>query len=200
MSATGEAPALPRSLPVDGVRGTWGMGLFIASEASLFSLLFFSYYYLGAANPVWPTAPAPPVMLALVMSAVLVASSGVLHWGTRALRAGRAGRARGAIIGTLLLGAGFLAMQAMEYREHWRTLTPRSSAYGSIFYTITTFHTAHLLGGWLLLLYVLLLPWLDLGSHPPHRPLHNAALYWHFVDLVWLVVVAVLYVSPRLGP
>jgi heme/copper-type cytochrome/quinol oxidase subunit 3 len=175
------------------------MGLFIAGEASLFSLLFFSYYYLGAASPVWPPAPAPPMKLALAMTVVLLASGGVLHWGTRALRAGRAGRARGAVVGTLVLGAGFLGIQAMEYRDHWRTLTPQSGAYGSIFYTITTFHAAHLLGGWLLLLFVLLLPWLDHGPRAPHRPLHNAALYWHFVDLVWLVVVAVLYVSPRLG-
>jgi heme/copper-type cytochrome/quinol oxidase subunit 3 len=92
-----------------------------------------------------------------------------------------------------------MVIQFFEYREHLKTLLPTSNAYGSIFYTITSFHAAHLTLGMLMLLYVLFLPEIGSGQKPPHRPLANAALYWHFVDVVWVFVVAILYVGPAIG-
>jgi heme/copper-type cytochrome/quinol oxidase subunit 3 len=77
-------------------------------------------------------------------------------------------------------------------------LKPTTDAYGSIFYTITSLHGAHVALGLLMLLYVLVLPQIGPGQKPPHRSLHNASLYWHFVDAVWLFIVALLYVAPNL--
>ncbi|MBW3671692.1 MAG: cytochrome c oxidase subunit 3 [Acidobacteria bacterium] len=99
---------------------------------------------------------------------------------------------------TLILGIVFIALQVLEYRNHLQHLKPTSNAYGSIFYTITSFHAAHLILGMIMLGYVLILPRLEPAQRPPHRPYHNAALYWHFVDVVWILIVALLYVTPNL--
>jgi heme/copper-type cytochrome/quinol oxidase subunit 3 len=58
-------------------------------------------------------------------------------------------------------------------------------------------HGLHVTLGMLMLAFAACLPELEPARRPPHRPLHNAALYWHFVDLVWVVIVALLYVAPR---
>ncbi|HJQ99401.1 MAG TPA: cytochrome c oxidase subunit 3 [Candidatus Polarisedimenticolaceae bacterium] len=182
----------------DDGRGIGGMWLFIVTEAFLFVSLFFAYFYLGSRGDVaWPPQP-PKITLALVMLAILLASSVVLHLGERALKRDRRTLAHLAIGGTILLGLGFAAVQAMEYRERLKSLRPSTDAYGSIFYTITGFHGGHLVLGLLMLVYVLVLPRLEPAREPPHRPLKNAALYWHFVDAVWVVIVALLYLLPRL--
>jgi heme/copper-type cytochrome/quinol oxidase subunit 3 len=80
---------------------------------------------------------------------------------------------------------------------HQKELLPQEDSYGSIFYTITSFHAAHLIIGWGILAYVLFQPSLE-PDRPPHRPLHSAAMYWHFVDAVWVVIVTLLYVVPNL--
>jgi len=189
--------AMPHGV-VDDRRGTWGMVMFILTEATLFVFLFFTYYYI-AFNWKGHYPPAPPKLtLALIMLVLLLASSAVLHAGERAEQAGRVARARAAVGGTIVMGLVFLVLQAIEYRNHLKELTPTSDAYGSIFYTITSFHGAHLLLGLLMLGYVLVLPEIGPGRKPPHRPLHNASLYWHFVDLVWVVIVGLLYVVPNI--
>jgi heme/copper-type cytochrome/quinol oxidase subunit 3 len=194
--------AAPRvSMPhgvIDDRRGTWAMVMFIATEATLFAFLFFTYYYLGRVSRApWPPEP-PKLMFALIMLVVLLTSSAVLHAGERAERKGRTGRARGAVAVTILLGLVFIALQTFEYADHLKTLKPTTDAYGSIFYTITSLHGAHLVLGLLMLGYVLLLPQMGPGEKPPHRALHNASLYWHFVDFVWLIIVALLYVAPNI--
>ena len=183
---------------IDDRRGTWAMTMFIATEATLFVMLFFTYYYLGhVSRGPWPPEP-PKLTFALIMLAVLLASSVVLYAGERAEQAGHTGRARGAVGLTILLGLAFITLQVFEYRDHLKTLKPTTDAYGSIFYTITSFHGAHLVLGLLMLAYVLLLPQIGSGVKPPHRPLHNASLYWHFVDVVWLLIVALLYIVPNI--
>jgi heme/copper-type cytochrome/quinol oxidase subunit 3 len=186
---------IPRDVIAD--RGTWAMSMFIATEATLFVCLFFAYYYLGHDKPLWPPEP-PKFKLALAMLAVLLSSSAVLHWGERQHEAGRAGTARGAVVATVALGLIFLVIQALEYRNHLQEIQPTTDAYGSIFYTITSIHGAHVVLGVCMLLYVLILPDIGPGRKPPHRPLHNASLYWHFVDVVWLFIVALLYLAPNL--
>jgi heme/copper-type cytochrome/quinol oxidase subunit 3 len=185
------------SLPLDDRRGTRAMLLFILSEAMLFLMLFFSYFYLGRNDPRWPMHPPPKLTLASIMLVVLLISSAVLYWAERAAERGRDGLARAGIGGTLALAVTFVVLQVFEYRDHLKTLKPTTDAYGSIFYTMTSFHAAHLLLGMAFLAYVLLLPELAHSNKPPHRPLTNAALYWHFVDAVWVVIVAVLYVAPH---
>jgi cytochrome c oxidase subunit 3/cytochrome c oxidase subunit I+III len=183
------------ALPADQSRGTWGMALTILTETLLFVCLFFAYFYIGHEHRAWPPEP-PKLALALILLAILLVSSATLHAAERQLRRGAPGGARALLWLTIVLGGVFVGIQAQEYRVHLAKLRPTTNAYGSLFYVITSFHALHLVVGLLMLLFVACLR--DLRPHEsPHRPLHNAALYWHFVDAIWVFVVGLLYLLPR---
>jgi cytochrome c oxidase subunit I len=186
----------PEELPIDRARGSAGMWLFIATEASLFVMLFFTYFYLGP----YPAEDPPKLRLALPMLAILLSSSVILHWADKQVEKGAIGRGRIGAVVTMALGVVFLVLQAFEYRNHLRELTPQSNAYGSIFYTMTGLHAAHVLLGLLMLGYVAVLPTVNgRSSKPPHHSFRNASRYWHFVDLVWVLIVGLVYVLPHFG-
>ena len=128
--------------PLEDRRGIYGMYTVIATEFSLFVCLFASYYFLGSNKERWPLDHPPKLTLALIMLVVLLSSSFVLHWGEQQVKQGHYTAGRLAIFATVLIGLVFLALQGFEYADHWKTLTPYSDTYGSIFYTITTFHAA----------------------------------------------------------
>lgn len=186
-----------RTLEWDTRRGTVTMLWFITTETMLFVSLFFGYFYLGVGRP-WPMDEPPELKMSFVMLVLLLLSSVVLEWGRHRSKSGAEISARIAVLSTAGMGAAFLVLQALEYRKHLRTLLPTTDAYGSMFYTITGIHGAHVLLGVLMLLYVSLLPKLGPGERPPHRPLHDASLYWHFIDATWVVIVALLYVLPNI--
>jgi cytochrome c oxidase subunit 3 len=191
-----DAEPMPHGID-DDRRGTQGMSLFIISEAMLFLMLFWSYFYLGHdAGAAWET-PLPRLFYPLVMLAVLLASSVVIHWAELHVEAGDVRLARVAVLITIIMGVTFLWLQKLEYAERLKEITPATNAYGSIFYMLTGLHGAHVALGVLMLTYVLALPRIGKTDRPPYRPLHNAAMYWHFVDAVWVLIVAVLYVAPH---
>lgn len=179
--------------------GHWGMILFCLTEATFFAYLLSSYLYLGVSNLSWPPAGVakPPLRLPLIMTATLVSSSILLYVAERARDRGQRHRYRLGTAGTIVLGAAFLALMTLEYREKLATMPPGSHAYASIFYTITGFHGSHVAFGLLFLGWTLAA---DIaGRLPAKKPLaiRNASLYWHFVDGVWLVVLTCLYLSPH---
>jgi len=192
----------PRDLPVGPVRrhgiGWWGAGTLIASEAALFSYLLFSYYYLGAVNPVgWLLEPAPSLKLALPNTAILLASS-VFAW------AGESGvlfRSRAlALIGfsiAFALGSVFAVIQVFEWKA--KSYGLGTSSYASLYFVTTGFHMAHVAVGLMVLAALAL--WTALDYFSPRRRLVVSAgvLYWHFVDVVWLFVFTTYYVTPYLG-
>lgn len=186
------------ALPPDRKRGSMAMGWFIATEAMLFVSLFFAYFYLGRKAQYWPPDEPPKLPLALTMLTVLLASSAVLEWAKHALRRGNALRCRLGVAGTIALGLAFIGLQAAEYGDHLKTLTPSTDAYGSIFYTITSIHGLHVILGMLMLAFALAMPRFEPRTKLPYHPFHNASMYWHFVDAVWVIIVAILYVLPRL--
>ena len=107
-------------------------------------------------------------------------------------------RRRIALAFTILIGLVFLTLSAFEYREHWQTLTPFTDSYGSIFYAITCFHAAHVIVGSADSDLCAGSATLCARLESPYRPYHVAAMYWHFVDVVWIFVVGILYVGPHL--
>jgi heme/copper-type cytochrome/quinol oxidase subunit 3 len=192
--------AIERRLPLDGegksAPGWWGMVLLIVTEASLFVYLLFSYFYLGSmARGAWPPSGLPELRLALPNTGVLLLSSGALWWAESGIRRGDQTRLRLGLLLTLVLGTVFLGIQMVEY--HHQSFTPETSAYGSLFYTITGFHGAHVAVGLLMLAVVGLRAWLGHFSARHHLAVTNVSWYWHFVDAVWLAVFASLYLSPR---
>jgi cytochrome c oxidase subunit III len=189
--------ARPPVSVVDDGRGTFGMALFIATEATLFVMLFFAYYYTHTGDR-WAHEQPPKLHYSIPMLIVLVSSSGVLHWGEKQVKKGRYAAGRIALMGTILMGLGFLTFTYFEYRETLEHLTPTTDAYGSAFFTLISLHAAHVVIGLLMLTWVLTLPRWQPARETPHRPYSNVAMYWHFVDTVWVFLVGLLYIVPNI--
>lgn len=186
-------------LPIDQSRGVQAMWAVIATELMLFICMFGAYYYLGTNKDRWATESPPELRYPFILLFLLLASSFVISWGERQLKKGLYGVARKALWGTIFLGIAFIGLQIFEYLSHWKKLTPYSDSYGSIFYAITSLHAAHVIVGLLILMYVGVLPQSQYGvtRRSPHLPYKVVALYWHFVDFVWIFIVMLLYVAPH---
>ena len=184
--------------PIELNRGVYAVWTLITTEAALFVCFFASYYFLGNNKDRWAIDTPPKLTLAFIMLAVLISSSLVMMFGERMVKQQRFVAARFAVFVTVIMGVGFLVIQTFEYRDHWKTLTPFTDSYGSIFYTIVSFHAAHVVMGILLLCYLSILPSYGPSKLPPHRPFRVVSLYWHFVDVIWIFVVLLLYVIPHL--
>ncbi len=193
-------PAAPLSEVLTGTRSTswWGMVWLCATEGMLFACFIASYFYLRGSVEAFSAEGGKyvPLTRPLVMTALLLASSGTALWAERGIERGDQTRLRAGFAITFLLGAAFLGMQAWEYSARETSLT--TSAYDSLFITITGFHGAHVALGLLMNLWVQLRAWLGHFDADRHEAVSNASLYWHFVDAVWLVILACLYFSPRL--
>jgi cytochrome c oxidase subunit III len=196
-----EALALDRPLPVGSKgrlsSGWWGMVAVIATEASLFSYLFFSYYYLGAqAHAPWPPEGPPSLRIAIPGTVLLILGSVTMAWGEHGIRRGRSGRLLAGIVATLALGIVFLALQGIEWLGKGKNAA--SDLYDSLYFTITGFHMAHVAVG--LVMIAVLGLWTALGyfGQRRHSAVSIGVIYWHFVTVVWLFVFFTFYVMPYL--
>jgi heme/copper-type cytochrome/quinol oxidase subunit 3 len=195
------AAANPYILPINPAErrspGWWAMVLIVVTEAMLFAYLLFAYFYLGSmANTPWPPGGPPSLGLVVPNTIILLVSSGTMWWAESGIRAGSQMRLRFGMLITLLLGAAFLLIQGIEYSR--KDFALQSNAYGSLFFTITGFHGAHVFVGLLFNIVVQLRAWMGHFTAERHLAVSNAAMYWHFVDAVWLVVFASLYLTPHI--
>ena len=184
------------TLAIDQRRGSSGMWCVLITEFMLFVCMFGAYCYLGSNKNRWASEMPPKLMYALILLAILLSSSGVLYWGEQRVKRGAFAAGRIALWITVLMGLVFLGLQAYEYLDHWKSLAPYSDSYGSIFYALTTLHAAHVIVGLLLLCFIGVLPRFGDTRGTPHRAYETIAMYWHFVDFVWIWIVLLLYVIP----
>jgi cytochrome c oxidase subunit 3 len=194
-----ETLSLDTPLPVGSAgklsSGWFGLIAMIVTEAALFGYLLFAYFYLYAQNrAAWPPDGMPDLRIPAINTVLLLGSS-VLAW--RAERAVKSGRQTAALVWTataFIAGTLFALIQLGEW--HKKTYGLTSHVYGSLYFTITGFHLAHVVVGLGILL--LLMVWIALGYIERHR--HAAftigVMYWHFVDAVWLAVFTSLYLTP----
>ena len=185
-----------------------GTIIWLSSELMFFAALFAAYFTIRAVSPeLWAQETEKlNVPFSTANTAILVASSFACQWGVFAAERGQVGRAgslfnfakwglREWFILTYLMGAVFIAGQSLEYAEliHEGVTIP-SSAYGTMFYLTTGFHGLHVTGGLIAFLFVL-------GrTYVAKRFTHEQAIsavvvsyYWHFVDVVWIGLFAVIY-------
>jgi heme/copper-type cytochrome/quinol oxidase subunit 3 len=179
----------------------WGMVLLIATEATLFAVLLSSYFYIRFETiGGWPPEGIadPKLLRAALMTAVLAISSLFVHVAESGVRRGSRGSLVAGLGAGFALGAVFLALQIWETDVLSQDFTPRTNAYGSLVFTITGAHAAHLAAGLLLLGWIQLRAWSRAYTPQRHLGVQMAAIYWHFVVVVQLVIFATLYLSPRI--
>src|SRR6186997_1288989 len=173
-----------------------GMFLFIASEAMLFGAFFTAYFFVRVVNPdaePWPLPPFHlPVFVAGVNTVVLLTSSFTMHWALQAIKRGnRAGMQAGLVL-TLALGLTFLLTQAREYSRIG--FTPHDGSFGSVFFGLTGLHGAHVFVGLTLLTFVAIRAFRGHFTPDHHHGVEIAGIYWHFVDVMWIVVYTTVYI------
>jgi heme/copper-type cytochrome/quinol oxidase subunit 3 len=178
--------------------GWWGMLTIIMTEGALFGYMLFSYYYFAVQyGREFLPDQLPEFKLSLPNTIILLLSSVSVWWGERAIRQNSTARTAIAVGISLVLGVVFMTIQGFEWLE--KPFTLASSTYGSLYFTITGFHVAHVFAGTIML--AVLLVWVLLGNFDSrrHAAISVGSLYWHFVDIVWLTLFFTFYITPRLG-
>ena len=196
-----EAVYLEQDLPVGGLRhnsvGWWGMLCLIATEASLFAYLLFSYAYFAVRfGPGWLPVAHPSLRLSGPDTVILLSSSAVIWWAEQGAKRGRRGQHLAGVAVTMALCVVFLIIQVFEWKA--KTFTVASGSYGSLYFIITGLHMAHVVVG--LIIMSVVFAWSAAGKFTPrrHTPVLISSTYWHFVDAVWVVVFTALYLTPYL--
>jgi heme/copper-type cytochrome/quinol oxidase subunit 3 len=197
-AAQAQAADLPSNLAGPRSTGWWGAVLLIANEAALFGSLLTGYFYLRFSAPAWPLGglEPPSLTLPIVNTVLLVSSSLAFAWGEHGLTHGHTGRLKLGLALAFVLGAAFLAIQLLEYSRE--TFTPQTNAYASLFFTITGLHGLHVLAGLIMLAVIQVRTWMGHFTRQRYLGVQVAGMYWHFVDMVWLFVFAIVYISPHL--
>ena len=192
--------ALPVYVSGERATGWWGMVLFVATEATIFGCLLASYFYLRVSAPTWPLGGIhlPELTLPIPMTIVLVGSSVPMWWAESGIRHGNSGRLRLGLAIAFVLATAFLIMQGIEYSR--KEFSVATNAYASLFYLITGLHGMHVLVALAMNVVVQVRAWLGHFDQRRHLAVQNLALYWHFVDGVWILIFAALYISPYVLP
>jgi cytochrome c oxidase subunit III len=171
-----------------------GMLLFIISEVMLFGSFFTAYFFIRIVNhDPWP-APGTklPVAVAGVNTAILISSSFTMHWGLEGARNGNRRAMRIGLLATFLLGLTFLTIQINEYVHIG--FAPHDSAQATVFYSLTGLHGAHVFVGLTLLAMATIRAFRGHFSPKEHRGVEVPGIYWHFVDIMWIVVYSTVYI------
>jgi cytochrome c oxidase subunit III len=175
--------------------------LFLATDVSTFGALFVYYFFVRIGT--WPPQELPPLLTSLVLvnTLILISSSVTFHYAHEALHDGNRRRFLGLLGTTLVLGVVFLGGQAYEYYEFvvHEGFTLSTGIFGTAFFGLTGLHGLHValgIGG------IAVVFWRGLRGH--YGPGQDASvttvsIYWHFVDVVWIFLVIVLYVGGTLS-
>ncbi len=171
-----------------------GMLLFIISEIMLFGAFFTAYFFIRVVgNAEWPAEGSElPVAVAGVNTAILISSSFTMHWALEGARHENRAAMRVGLLTTFLLGLTFLTIQINEYVHIG--FAPGDHAQGSIFYGLTGLHGAHVFVGLLLLSFATIRAFRGHFSAKEHRGVEIPGIYWHFVDVMWIVVYTTIYI------
>ncbi len=197
-----------------------GMLLFITSEVMFFGGLFAAYFSIRASAAQWPpnnpqtnepfhlqvlpivsTDGIISVSFVLIATILLVLSSFSCQYAVWKIRSDDRTRFLRAMAVTIALGIVFLLMQVTDYAILGSEgLTLSSGTYGTTYYTLTGFHGAHVFGGVIMLAVVLYRGMVGQFSSKHYDAVEGASLYWHFVDVVWILLFSLLYLLPGKTP
>lgn len=189
-----ESPLTPESW------GKLGMWVFLAGDAMTFGALIVGYGILRIGSANWPVpSHVLGINLTAVMTFLLICSSVTMVLSLSAIKRGDQGGLKKFLFLTILGGAAFLGLQAYEWThliERGLTLSGNpfgAALFGTTFFVLTGFHGCHVFGGVVYLIGVLVQGSLGHFSEQSHNGVEIAGLYWHFVDLVWILIFTFVY-------
>lgn len=196
--------ALPTPPPIEPEHtlspAMWGTIAFLVSEGAFFGTLIVAYITFLNRDTTGPT-PAEVLSLALVAvtTTCLLSSSFTIHAAEKALKRGSMGGFKFWWAATITLGVAFLAGTAYEWTGLIRDdgLTISTNLFGTTFYTLVGFHAFHVTAGVIVMLTILGLALRNKVTARQEAAVAPVALYWHFVDGVWIVVFLVVYIIGR---
>jgi cytochrome c oxidase subunit 3 len=170
-----------------------GMYLFIISEIMIFGAFFTAYFFIRVVTGAhWPAQGTElPKLIAGINTCILVSSSITIHWALECARKGNRFGLQAGMLTTFLLGATFLFVQINEYVHIG--FSPQDSAQGTIFYGLTGLHGAHVFIGLTLLAMVTIRAFRGHFTPEHHSGMEVPGIYWHFVDVMWIVVYSTVY-------
>jgi cytochrome c oxidase subunit 3 len=173
-----------------------GMLLFIISEIMVFGAFFTAYFFIRVVAEPGGWFPLDgqelPVAVAGVNTAILVSSSLTLHWAQTSIKNGNRFGLQAGMAATFLLGLTFLFIQINEYVHIG--MAPQDNAQATVFFSLTGLHGAHVTIGLLLLGMVTIRAFRGHFSPEHHHGVEIPGIYWHFVDVMWIVVYTSVYV------
>jgi len=184
-------PASTTGIPHDKV----GMWVFLCSEIMFFTGLIGAYIVLRFASPVWPHPGSTlNIWLTALNTFILICSSVTMVKALASVRDGDIRKLKLFLSMTLLFGTIFLSIQAYEYRHLLHAgFNPHASLFGSVFYTTTGFHGFHVFCGVVCMAFVTGKAFLGKYTPAHHQGVETIGLYWHFVDLVWIILFTIIY-------
>ena len=176
----------------------WAMALIVTVFAVFLGCLVFSYFFLRTNTETWPPAglPPPDLLLPGIATLVLLLSAAPIFFAERGIRAGSQGTLVLGLAGTFGLGVLFLGLLIFDFARV--PFTPGTNAYASAFFTLAGTHACLAAGGLVMLVVVQLQAWLGYFNRLRFLAVQTTGMFWHFVVVSWLVVLAVAYVSPYL--
>lgn len=171
----------------------FGIIVFLFAEGMIFFGLFAAYLVYRATSMVWPPQGIErELLLPILNTIILISSSFVMNRGNAAIKRNDVAGLRIWLAATAIMGGIFLAGQAYEYSSLAFGLT--TNIYASCFYVMTGFHGLHVCFGVLLIGMVL---WRSFKegryTSESHFGVEAAEIYWHFVDVIWVILFILLY-------
>ena len=179
-------------------RGTVGMACLIVAESAIFLIFVVAYIYYIGKSLSGPT-PAEALEIPVFGTICLLSSSITIHFAESALRKNNLRRFTLYLAGTVLLGTIFLITTAQEWYHliHDKGLTIRTNLFGTTYYSLVGLHASHVIAGLIMLSLVLFFSLRGQVREAHSERVETIALYWHFVDAVWVVVFLTVYVLGR---
>jgi cytochrome c oxidase subunit 3 len=173
-----------------------GMFLFIASEIMLFGSFFTVYFFdrvvNNGVNGQWPPPPfTRPAYVAGINTLILVTSSFTMHWADMSVKRGNRRGLQAGLVLTVLLGLTFLLTQVIEY--HRLGFNTSDTSFAATFFGLTGLHGAHVFVGLTILTVMMVRAFRGHFSPEHHHGVEIAGIYWHFVDVMWIVVYVTVY-------
>ena len=175
-----------------------GMWVFLSSEVIFFGSLIITFLiYKARVGNIHPGHDVLNISITSLITFILLSSSLTMVLALSAIQHDRITEGKLWLLATAVLGSIFVGVQIFEYNELVREgLTIAGSLYGSAFFTLTGFHGTHVFIGVIMLLVTVGMTHAGKFNAQNAVPVEIIGLYWHFVDLVWLVIFTLVYLIP----